>query len=197
MKISENILRKRSGKIEIFTGMYLLIMLVVLLIVQMQIRLFMTTSTYMEDALAASNLASAVMDIQEYGFSRIIKINDPNEAYKLYCAALKQNLCLDDNWESSRKGLIYGQVHILKYEIYNVEKDDITIYSYGAEGEYVQSVPGGLGSVYTPDGILVESTSVYSKIGFPVRGMFGIQVDARKDNTVDIVSNLVDETGGS
>lgn len=188
---------KRTGKIEIFTGMYMLILLLILLSVQLQMRIFMTTSTYMEDALAASNLASAVIDVREYGTTRIVKIKSPDDAYTLYREALKQNLSLDDNWESRQKDLIYGQVEILKYEIYNVEKNNITIYSYGTEGEYVQAIPNGLGSVYTPDGVLVESTSVYSKIGFAVKGIFGLEMEARKDKTVDIVSNLANMTGGA
>ena len=188
---------KREGKIEIFTGIYMVVILMILLSVQLQMRIFMATSTYMEDALAASNLASAVIDVREYGITHIVKIKSPKEAFELYREALKQNLSLDDNWESEQKDLIYGQVKILKYEIYNVEKNHITIYSYGAEGEDVRMIPNGLGSVYTPDGILVESTSVYSKIGFPVKGIFGVVIDSRKDKTVDVVSNLVNETGGS
>lgn len=188
---------KKAGKIEIFTGIYLVILLMILLSVQLQIRMFMATSTYMEDALAASNLASAVIDIQEYGMTHVVKIKSPDNAFELYREALKRNLSLDDNWESGQKDLIYGQVEILKYEIYNVEKNHITIYSYGTEGEDVRRIPNGLGSVYTPDGVLVESTSVYSKIGFPVKGVFGVVTEARKDKTVDIVSDLVNETGGS
>ncbi len=188
---------KRAGKIEIFTGIYMVVFLMILLCVQLQIRIFMETSTYMEDALAASNLASAVIDVQEYGMTHIVKIKSPDDAFELYREALKQNLSLDDNWESEQKNLIYGQVEILKYEIYNVEKNHITIYSYGAEGEDVRMIPNGLGSVYTPDGILVESTSVYSKIGFPVKGILGVIIDARKDKTVDIVGNTENEIGGA
>lgn len=187
---------KRTGKVEIFVGMYMVVFLLILLSVQLQMRIFMATSTYMEDALAASNLASAVIDVREYGMTHIVKIASPDDAFELYCEALKQNLSLNDEWESGKKDLIYGQVEILKYEIYNVEKNNITIYSYGTEGEYVRALPNRLGSVYTPDGVLVESTSVYSKIRFPVKGILGIEIDAKKDKTVDIVSNLVNKSGG-
>lgn len=187
---------KRTGKVEIFVGMYMVVFLLILLSVQLQMRIFMATSTYMEDALAASNLASAVIDVREYGMTHIVKIASPDDAFELYCEALKQNLSLNDEWESGKKDLIYGQVEILKYEIYNVEKNNITIYSYGTEGEYVRALSNGLGSVYTPDGVLVESTSVYSKIRFPVKGILGIEIDAKKDKTVDIVSNLVNKSGG-
>lgn len=189
--------KRKSGKIEMITGLYLLVFLVVLLTVQIQMRIFMTSGFYMEDALAASNLASAVIDIREYGMSHVIRIQSPDTAYELYREALKENLQLDDNWENDNKALIYGRVRILKYEVYNVEKGDITIYSYGEEGENVRFVPGGAGNVRTPDGTIVESTSVYSKIEFPVRGILGMETQARKHKTVDIISNLLQEEGGS
>ncbi len=186
----------RAGKIEIFIGMYMVVFLLILLSVQLQIRIFMAAGTYMEDALAASNLASAVVDVREYGTTGMVKIASPDDAFALYQEALRQNLSLNDNWESNQKNLIYGQVEILKYEIYNVEKNNITIYSYGTEGEFVQTIPSGLGNVCTPNGIPVESTSVYSKICFPVKGILGVEVEARKDKTVDIVSDLQKKMGG-
>ena len=64
MKKKGKKLNRTTGKIELFTSMYLLIFLMVVLWVQIQIKLFMTTSDYVEDALAASNLASAVIDVQ-------------------------------------------------------------------------------------------------------------------------------------
>jgi hypothetical protein len=46
-----------------------------------------------------------------------------------------------------------------------------------------------LGRVRTPDGILIDSTSIYSKIGFPVEGILGINIYAEKEKSVDVVSN--------
>ncbi len=189
--------KKSSGKIEMLTGIYLIVMLVILLSAQTQIRVFMAAGSYVEDALTASNLASAVADYREYGRSGRIVIADPKAAYQLYCDALRQNLCLDENWESSRHDLICGQVKVLMYEIYIVEGNNITIYSYGTEGENVKCVPDGLGSVYTPDRILVETTSVYSRIGFSVKGIFGTELFAVKEKTVDIVGEQKIKTGGA
>ncbi len=46
----------------------------------------------MEDALALSNLASAVIDIEEYGITQKVLITDPEQAYERYCHALRENL---------------------------------------------------------------------------------------------------------
>ena len=182
--------KKKSAEIEFITGMFLLIMLTALLVTQLQVGLFRTSASFVEDALAASNLASAVIDIQEYGRTHTIIIKSPEQAYELYREAVRQNLKLDDNWENSNKDLIYGQVEILQYEVYNVKGKDVTIYSFGAEGEAVTFRKDGVGEVQTPDGTTVESTSVYSRIGFPVKGVFGVEIAAEKQKTVDIVSNF-------
>ena len=186
--------KKSGGQIEIVTGMYILVLLVMLTVMQLQMRIYATASYHMEDALAASNLASAVIDVREYGTSLTIQIESPDTAYGLYREAIRQNLGLDDNWESSNQNLISGSVEILEYTIYNVSENDVTVYDFGEDGScHSWNVENGLGSVRAPDGTLIESTSVYSRIGFIVDGVFGVSVYACKDKTVDIVSNLSEE----
>ena len=65
--------KKSEGKIELFTGLFFLFLLTVLLMVQMQVKIFLVTGSWVEDALAASNLASAVIDVREYGITQKIK----------------------------------------------------------------------------------------------------------------------------
>lgn len=61
----------------------------------LQIRQYISLKTYTEDALAASNLASAVIDIQEYGVNHNLIIKDPAHAYSIYQDALKVNMGLN------------------------------------------------------------------------------------------------------
>lgn len=179
--------RKSKGKIELITGMFFISFLLLIISVHMQIMLFSITSYFMEDALAASNLASAIVDIQEYGSTNMLCIGSPENAYVLYKEALKTNLQLNENWESVQKDLISGRVEVIQYIIYNVRGQDVTIYCFGKEGENFIEETGGLGSVKTPDGTLVEATTVYSRIGFPVESILGISVYAEKEKSVDIV----------
>lgn len=46
-----------------------------------------------------------------------------------------------------------------------------------------------LGSATSPNGQVIESTSVYSRISYQVDGYFGVTVPAEKDKLVDIVKN--------
>lgn len=181
---------KSEGKVEIAVGMYLLVTLMILAAVQLQVRLFGITSAQAEDALAASGLASAVADLKEYGISHMLVIASADNAYAVYKEALRQNLNLNGDGEVPNKDLISGAVKIENYSIYNVREDQVTIYSYGEDGECHQSVEeNGRGRITAPDGTLIENTSVYSRIKFPVKGILGVTFQARKEKTVDIIRN--------
>lgn len=188
--------RKRRGKIDLLTGLYFMILMTALLAVQFQLVIFSNISVFMEDALVASNLASAIVDLREFGTTGIVCIASPDTAYELYRESLRCNLSLDENWNSTNTEMIAGEVTIQTYEIYDVIENDVTIYSYGESGSHMKTIPEGLGSVKTPDGTLVESTSIYSRISFPVKGIFGVEIEAVKQKTVDIIRMMNQETGG-
>ncbi len=178
---------KCNGSIEWVVGLFFLLFLVILLYVEIQISTFHATSLYLEDALAASNLASAIIDVQEYGISNTIRIENPMEAFERYCYAVKDNLQLDENWECSNRALISGAVTIEKYIIYNVESSVIRILHVSKDGR-IQTEQGVPGSVSAPDGTPIENTSIYSEISFWVEGLMGSKVEAHKGKLVDIVA---------
>lgn len=180
-------LEKRAGNIEWAVGLFFLLFLVILVCAEIQISAFQATSLYLEDALAASNLASAVIDIGEYGISHTVRISNPLEAYEQYVRAVKENLQLDENWECSNRKLILGQVAVEKYIVYNVEGNVVSISQVANDGR-VFSEQGVLGSVSTPDGTLIEQTGIYSEISFPVEVFWGSVVQAHKGKLVDIVA---------
>ena len=126
---------------------YVLLFLVATVAFALQIREYISLKTHTEDTLAASNLASAVIDIQEYGINHNLVIKDPEQAYSIYQEALKINM-----------GLNYSATETL-------------------------------GSATSPNGQVIESTSVYSRISYQVDGYFGVTVPAEKDKLVDIVKN--------
>ena len=177
-----------EGMLGFISGLFLVLFLAIVLCANLQIRSFQATSLYLEDALAASNLASAVIDLQEYGISHVVKIADPMAAYRLYCDAVKGNLGLDDRWEGSNQALIYGPVTVESYIIYNVRRDVVTVHTVDNTGR-LYSWQGRKGAVTAPDGQVIEYTGVYSEISFPVKGSFGMEVKAHKGKLVDIVGS--------
>lgn len=180
--------KKERGQTEAAAGLFFLLFLAVLLWALLQLELFQAAALYMEDALAASNLASAVIDVEEYGISGKLVIKDPWEAYDRYREALKINLNLDDAWNCPNRRMIAGQVRILKYIVYNCIEDTVYI-SYINEDGVLSGWQEALGQAVSPEGTVIESTGVYSEIAFPVEGLFGLRLQARKGKLADIVQN--------
>ena len=183
---SRILLCQSEGQVQWVVGLFWVLFLGILLSVQLQVKAFASASLYLEDALAASNLASAVVDLQEYGRTHTIQIADPGRAYALYCEAVHGNLQLNEQWEGLHSNLISGQVVVETYIVYNVNKNRVTVYSLDSNGQ-MKVWEDTLGAVWAPNGICIESTSVYSEISFPVKGLLGIRVEAHKGKLVDVV----------
>ncbi len=177
-----------SGQTEWAAGIFFLVFLGIMLCAHLQTDVYVASSQYLEDALALSNLASAVVDIEEYGRTHTLSISDPKEAYERYRRAVKENLNLDDQWECRSQGLITGPVTILNYTVYNVKGDRVEITSFGRSRD-VSRREEALGSAVSPNGILIESTGVYSEISYTIKGFLGVTVEARKGKLVDVVAD--------
>ena len=174
-----------DGQITLFTGMFFLLFLAVLLVSFLQMEMIRSSSRYAEDALAASGLASALIDVREYGRTHVLRIQDENAAYERYQSALKANLGLDDNWECDQKKLISGRVKVENYTIYNVKGDEIEYCRMDLAKPTWQT--GKVGGTFAPNGQMIERTGVYGEISYAVRGIWGFTVQARKGKLVDVV----------
>lgn len=176
-----------SGQVEWVTGLFFLLFLGVLLCAVLQIDIFRSSSRYLEDALALSNLASAVVNVEEYGISHRLVIDDPRKAYERYRTAVKGNLNLDENWECQAVKMISGPVSIVNYTVYNVSGGDVEVSHFDENGLLTQWNET-LGTATAPNGILIESTGVYSEISYEVEGLLGVKAEAHKGNLADIVA---------
>lgn len=166
-------------------GLFFLLFLAVYLCAFLQLELYRTASLYLEDALAASNLASAVVDLEEYGISHKILIEDPKTSYGLYKWAVRENLNLDEGWRGKDEGVISSEVRVVEYTVYNVSGEEVMIYHFDENGVLSQR-SGVLGYVETPEGRKIENTSIYSEIAFTLKGALGMEAEAHKGNLADI-----------
>lgn len=174
-----------EGQITLTSGLFFVLFLSVLLAAQLQLEMFRSSGAYLEDALAASGLASALVDIREYGYSHTVMINHEDEAYEKYRSTLKSNLGLDDNWIGNNKNLISGQVILENYTIYNVKGKMVEICRLDRGKKEFSS--GKLGEVYAPNGQEICYTGIYSEISYPVHGLFGLTIQAHKGKLVDVI----------
>lgn len=177
-----------SGQIGWTAGLFFLLFLGILLCAFLQMEVFRSSARYLEDALALSNLASALIDVEEYGISHKLVISDPEQAYERYKEAVKGNLNLNDSWECPAVGMISGPVSIVDYRVYNVSGNDVLVTHFDENG-LISSWQETLGSALAPNGVAVESTGVYSEIAYQVEGLFGVSVRAHKGKLVDVVEN--------
>ena len=132
-KIKTKMWDTERGQVSWVFGLFLLLFLSILLCMQLQIALYRESAMYMEDALALSGLASAVIDVEEYGITQKVRITDPEEAYERYCHALKENLGLDDAVYAGNRKLISGQVTVQQYILYNVSGEQVEVWQKGAD----------------------------------------------------------------
>lgn len=175
-----------SGQIGWSLGLWFMLFLGILLCVLLQLETYRASSQYMEDALAASNLAATVIDVEEYGISHKLRISSLDEAYSRYLRAVRENLSLNNLWECENRELISGPVQIENFTVYNVSGCEVEVSSFDRSGAAVRWY-GVLGQETAPNGIKVENTGIYSEISYQIRGIFGIEVTARKGKLVDVV----------
>ncbi|MCM1188358.1 MAG: hypothetical protein NC541_03565 [bacterium] len=175
-----------SGQVSWTAGLWLILFIGCFLCALIQTDLFRSSAQYMEDALAASNLAAAVIDVEEYGISHSLRIGDLQGARNRYMTAVKGNLGLNEAWECENKGMISGPVSVVNFTVYNVSGNDVEINTFDGNG-ILSRTQGTLGQVRAPDGTVVESTGIYSELRYFIRGLFGMEAEAHKGKLADVL----------
>lgn len=181
-------IRKDKGAIEYSMSIILLMISVLLILFCFRIRSARVEKRYLEDALSSANLAAAVIDTDIYGETEKLIISDTLGAYECFKRTLKTNLDLDDDFMPDDTFLMENPVEILEFHVYNVDEDMVThvIYDeYGSKSTETLSLSG----LTTPDGTEVESTTIYSKIEFDVKGFLDQRNRLTLENSVDVVKN--------
>ncbi len=193
--LRQSIREKDAGQLEWTGGLFFVLILAILMYTQLQLASWRSTAVYLEDALAASNLASALIDVEEYGKTHKVLIRDEQKAFEIYRDALRVNLGLDEQWICENQNILSGPVDIVDYIIYNVDENIVEIVRVGADGQVLERQSGIKGTVQAPNGSLVENTGVYSELSFAVKGFPKLQIQARKGKLVDIVKGEGNKNG--
>lgn len=188
-------MQKDGGQAEWAAGLFFILILVIVLLTRLQLAEWEMVSVYLEDALAASNLAAALIDVEEYGTSHKVLIGDPVEAYQVYRAALAENLQLDWEGKCANRALISGVVRITDFVIYNVDQNQVEAVRVRND-QSVEYWRGKRGAMKAPNGVCVEYTGIYSEISFPLQGFLGVSVEAHKAKLVDIVPQTIENGQG-
>lgn len=180
-------LKKREGKIYYSLALFLVMFCALLVVFEIKMNNIKILKNLAEDSIVASNLACLVIDIEQFGRTHDIHIKDVNEIYDIYCKALKGNMKLEDNFTPVSEDIIKGEVKVHRFIVFNVSGNQIikTEISEG-ESQSVEIINEQIGIMTTPDGTPISNTTVYSKIGFWIKGFMGYEHYVYKENSVDI-----------
>lgn len=181
-------MKKDKGAVEYTMSIMLLIVSVLIILFCFRIRSARVEKMYLEDAQASANLAAAVIDTDIYGETEKLIISDTLGAYEKFKKALKTNLNLDDNFIPNNTFLMENAVEVLEFRIYNVDGDRVNCVIFDENGSRRTEVYT-LSSAMTPNGTNVESTTIYSRIEFDVKGFLDQRNRMTLENSVDVVKN--------
>lgn len=181
-------MKKDKGSVEYSMCIMLLTVSVLLILFCFRIRSARVEKSYLEDAQAMANLAAAVIDTDIYGETEELLITDTGKAYERFQSSLKTNLDLDEHFMPRNMVLMESPVDILEFHIYNVGESTVTRTIYDVHGSKTVTTLE-LSEAMTPDGTAVESSTVYSKIAFDVKGFLNQRNRLTLENSVDVVKN--------
>lgn len=179
--------KKESGAITWVMGMFFMLVLSVLMVFCLQIKVWESSSHMAQDALAMSNLAAAIIDIERYGTDHSVLITDLDGAHDTFLHALRINLGLDDTYRAQNSSLIGGKVIPEVFVVYNVDGAVVEVCTY-QDGNWRKEACM-LDAVYAPNGQKIEETSIYSEISYPVKGAWGTGIVAHKNQLVKVYAN--------
>ena len=180
-------MKKKRGSLEYLIGLMMITVLCILVLFGYRMHVIKTTKNYVEDGLAASNLAAAVIDLKEYGATNRILVDDFSKAYDRYKEALADNLMLDADFMPEDDRLICGRVTVEEFAVYEVNGDEIAETSIDENGIISEKeYPDMAGKMATPDGAPITTVTIYSRIGFLITGYMDETYYVHKENSVDI-----------
>lgn len=194
--------KKDKGHVNYAFGLALMLFVVLVIMYQVQINAFKSSSQGIEDAIVDAALASAIPDIKEYGksgnlslYSATKESSDGSQtgkhmeqleySWKMFVTALSAELDLDENMVPQNKELYGEKIVINDYRIYNVLDDKVYIWQRSGNN-IVLTGSAKVGTINAPNGIPITKTSVYVDISSKIRGFFSVTIHANKKKLVAI-----------
>ncbi len=162
--------KKKKGEFTSFILMFLLVfafMAVSLFLYKRNTSLILVKKA--EESLKAATLAGATIDMDEYGTTGALVINDYAKSYADFKESLKNSMGLNDDFTSS-DGIISGGVHVNRYTIYNVSGSTVECITYENDVGTPSIITGSVGSIKTPNNIPVTKSTIYGSVSFQIDG---------------------------
>lgn len=144
------------------------------------------------DSLDGACLAAALIDKDICESDNKLTLLEHDYLYEVFRETLKSNMSLDsDNMPPS--GSVYGKVNIHRFITYNIIDDNLCITESSCDNGKTVSTCRYTGQEKTPEGILIESATIYADIGMEVTSFGGLSRYVHVTSSVDVIGSLVNE----
>ena len=194
--------KKDTGHVNYAFGLALMLFVVLVIMYQVQINAFKSSSQGLEDAIVDAALASAIPDIKEYGKSGNLSLYSVTKestdgaqtgrhiekleySWQMFIEALSAELDLNDDMVPQNQELYGEKIIVNDYRIYNVLNNKVYVWQRSGNS-IILTGSASIGTINAPNGIPITKTSVYVDISSRISGLFNVTIDANKKKLVAI-----------
>ncbi len=178
--------RRTEGGIEYLSALMIIILCGILLLYSLSVKELRQFQISVKDNLDVACLSSALINREIYMDDETIVFDD--SAYGIFLNNLKTNMMLDDNFYPVNECL-YEKVNIHEFILYNVSNDALNIINYDNEGRVTRQTVDYTGNEVTPDGTLIQSSTIYADIGMMIRSFPGVEEYVHVTSSVDVIDH--------
>jgi len=155
-----------------------------------------TVKTQIENDLSVANLSAATIDIQHYTDTGKFVLIDVRKAYSDFIYTFRVNMGLEDKGNnlfdpeigSYFEGII-SNISVINFTVYNIDGNIITVDSYNVGSNVVSSMEYSNKQVFTPDGVNVDSPTVYSQVAVTLTLPGHVTKTVTRENSVAVIFN--------
>lgn len=182
---------KSKGDVSISVlSIFMLIIISLALMFAVFYRVIINRVQSVQDDVTLSNLAVYKnIDLDYLGKKGVLRISDVNGAFDTFKKHLQINMKLDSNLNGIGGSAADGQVVIDEFVIYNVEGNNVDIWTYSSDTHmFTESyMDRSLSPVKTSDNSIVKNTSIHALIKFNTDILFGQEKETSVSVDTDIV----------
>lgn len=186
--MSRNSAIKKKGGIEYLSALMLISLSGIILLYGIAAKELKVCQGTIRDGLDGACLAAALIDRDEYAAGNGIVIDNYYRIREIFCETLKKNIGLNDEYHPLQDA-IYDDVTVSAFNVYSIAGGMLYTYEGSGEGEYQLKKSRYNGDEQTPDGILIQSGTIYAEIGMRITSYFGISSDVHLGTSVDVIED--------
>lgn len=184
MEFNSKKLKRKEGNISIFFTYMFLLIIVAITSFTLATNKINLLKNQAEDALIASSLAAATVDLETYakeGLVVNVEIKGVKDSYNAFIRTFKENLDLNDNLVPKNESIL-KKVKIEKFIIYSDVGTHIQVNDLS--NGYINSYQMPIGST-TENGKKIQDTMIYTKASFNIH-MGAINENPTKENLIKV-----------